>query len=171
MDIRDLSYDLKRWTELGGPDPLGQNRKEKKALQVQMSLDLIGVIPVIGAIKGISDVDKLGKYSDDIATIGKYRNKVDNYTTLIPELKYGKSGSALGIGFDSFSDAKKYLGSAGEGNQWHHIVEQSHIKKSGFNTQLIQNTDNLIAVDKIIHAKISGYYDTKSFDFSGGLSV
>jgi hypothetical protein len=36
---------------------------------------------------------------------------------------------------------------------------------------LIQNTDNLIAVDKATHTKISGYYNTKSFDFTGGLSV
>ncbi len=28
-------------------------------------------------------------------------------------------------GFRSFRQLKKYLGSAGEGNQWHHIVEQS----------------------------------------------
>ncbi|WMJ23171.1 hypothetical protein RBG61_00505 [Paludicola sp. MB14-C6] len=80
-------------------------------------------------------------------------------------------GSTLGKGFDSFNDAKKFLGSPGEGNQWHHIVEQSQIQKSGFSNQLIQNTDNLIAVDKATHAKISGYYNTKSFDFTGGLSV
>ena len=79
--------------------------------------------------------------------------------------------STRGKGFDSFNDAKKFLGSRGEGNQWHHIVEQSQIQKSGFISQVIQNTDNLIAVDKVTHAKISGYYNTKSFDFTGGLSV
>jgi len=82
-----------------------------------------------------------------------------------------EGGSTLGKGFDSFNDAKKFLGSPGEGNQWHHIVEQSQIQKSGFESQVIQNTDNLIAVDKATHAKISGYYNTKSFDFTGGLSV
>lgn len=36
---------------------------------------------------------------------------------------------------------------------------------------MIQNTDNLVAVDKATHAKISGYYNTKSFEFTGGISV
>jgi len=71
-----------------------------------------------------------------------------------------EGGSTLGKGFNSFKDAKKFLGPAGEGNEWHHIVEQSQIKKSGFGTQLIQNTDNLISIDKATHAKISGYYNS-----------
>jgi len=53
---------------------------------------------------------------------------------------------------------KKSLGSPGEGNQWHHIVEQCQIRKSGFSAIQIQNVDNIIAVDKATHTKISGYY-------------
>jgi hypothetical protein len=83
------------------------------------------------------------------------------------------SGASSGgsAGFNTFNEAKKYLGSAGEGNQWHHIVEQSQIQKSGFSSQVIHNTDNLIAVNKTIHGQISGYYNTKNFDFTGGVSV
>ncbi len=66
---------------------------------------------------------------------------------------------------------KKAIGSAGEGNDWHHIVEQSQIKKSGFSPELIHNTDNIIAIDHATHMKITGYYNTKSFDFTNGLSV
>ena len=47
-----------------------------------------------------------------------------------------------GTGFNTFSGLKKYLGSAGEGYQWHHIVEQSQIDKSGFNKAYINNTNN-----------------------------
>lgn len=32
---------------------------------------------------------------------------------------------AVGAGFRSFSQAKRVLGPAGEGNQWHHLVEQT----------------------------------------------
>jgi hypothetical protein len=85
--------------------------------------------------------------------------------------KYVKGTSSTGQGFKTFNEAKKALGSPGEGNAWHHIVEQSQIKKSGFDPTQIHNTNNLIAVDKATHAKISGYYNTKSFDFTGGLSV
>jgi hypothetical protein len=75
-----------------------------------------------------------------------------------------------GKGFETFNDAKKFLGSPGEGNQWHHIVEQSQINKSGFSATQIQNTNNLIAVDKATHAKISGYYSSKQA-FTEGKTV
>ena len=79
--------------------------------------------------------------------------------------------SKAGQGFNTFNDAKKAFGSAGEGKHWHHIVEQSQIQKSGFDSTQIHNTNNLIAIDKATHAKISGNYNTKSFDFTGGLSI
>ena len=34
-----------------------------------------------------------------------------------------------------------------------------------------KNTSNIIAIDKETHAKISGYYNTKSFEFTEGLNV
>lgn len=50
-------------------------------------------------------------------------------------------------GYSSFKGLKKNIGSAGDGNDWHHIVEQSQIKKSGFSPEQIHNTNNIIAVD------------------------
>ena len=64
---------------------------------------------------------------------------------------------------------QKYF--AGDGNDWHHIAEQSQIKKSGFSPERIHNTNNIIAVDHATHMKITGYYNTKSIRFTGGLSV
>jgi hypothetical protein len=49
-------------------------------------------------------------------------------------------------------------------------VEQSQITKSGFDPTQIHNTNNLIAVDKATHAKISGYYSSKQA-FTGGKTV
>ena len=74
-------------------------------------------------------------------------------------------------GYDSFGKLKAAIGSPGAGNHWHHIVEQSQIDKSGFSAQQIHNTSNIIAVDAATHAKITGYYNTKTFKFTGGLSV
>ena len=39
-----------------------------------------------------------------------------------------KGTSKTGQGFNTFNDAKKALGSPGEGKCWHHIVEQSQIQ-------------------------------------------
>lgn len=61
-------------------------------------------------------------------------------------------------GYKSFRQAKKAMGPAGEGKDWHHIVEQCQANKSGFDVQLINNPKNLISIDKGIHHKISGYY-------------
>ncbi|SCX02177.1 RHS repeat-associated core domain-containing protein [Lachnospiraceae bacterium YSD2013] len=74
-------------------------------------------------------------------------------------------------GYSSFNELKKAIGGAGDGNDWHHIVEQSQIGKSGFSPEQIHNTSNIIAVDHETHMKITGYYNTKSFDFTNGLSV
>ena len=82
-------------------------------------------------------------------------------------------GMATGIngkGFEKFQDLKDYLGSAGENNHWHHIVEQCQIDKSGFSPQQIHNTNNIVAVNRSIHSKISGYYSSKQ-DFTGQLTV
>lgn len=52
--------------------------------------------------------------------------------------KYGVATAATsitkggGARFSSFNALKRSLGSAGKGKQWHHIVEQCQIGKSGF---------------------------------------
>jgi hypothetical protein len=76
-----------------------------------------------------------------------------------------------GIEYSSFDAFKNANGAAGKDKAWHHIVEQSQIVKSGFSTQQIHNTDNLILIDSATHAKISGYYNTTTFRFTEGLSV
>ena len=63
-------------------------------------------------------------------------------------------------GYSSFRKLKKNIGSAGEGNDWHHIVEQSQIRLSGFESEQINNTSNIIAVDHDTHMKITGYYNS-----------
>lgn len=81
-----------------------------------------------------------------------------------------RSGTSQGKGFASFEKLKKYLGSAGQGNDWHHIVEQSQIQRSGFTPQMIHNTNNIVPVNRNIHHKISGYYSSK-LSFTNGLTV
>ena len=63
-------------------------------------------------------------------------------------------------GFNSFRALKKYLGSAGKGYQWHHIVEQCQIRRSGFDKQMIHNVNNIVKVSDTVHTKISGYYSS-----------
>lgn len=74
-------------------------------------------------------------------------------------------------GYNSFGQLKNTIGPAGEGNQWHHIVEQCQIRKSGFDVQMIQNKNNITSISKDLHKSISGYYKTTRFSFTDGLSV
>ena len=76
----------------------------------------------------------------------------------------------VGKGFDTFKELKNEIGSAGPNKEWHHIVEQCQIKKSGFSPRQIHNTKNIIAIDKTIHRQISGYYASKQA-MTGGQTV
>jgi len=80
------------------------------------------------------------------------------------------AGKATGRGFRTFKELKTAVGSPGENNQWHHIVEQSQMRKSGFSSMQIQNANNIIAVDKATHMKISGFYSSKP-EFTQGKTV
>ena len=71
-------------------------------------------------------------------------------------------------GFNSFHRLKKYLGSPGVGNQWHHIVEQSQIEKSNFAKDIIHNINNVVAISEDIHKEISRYY-SQIHDFTEGM--
>ncbi|MFH1474302.1 MAG: hypothetical protein ABIG85_00405 [Chloroflexota bacterium] len=75
------------------------------------------------------------------------------------------------LGFSSFGAAKRALGSARPGAEWHHVVEQNPANLAPFGARAIHNTNNLAAIDAGVHRAISGYYSTKSLPFTGGLTV
>ena len=71
-----------------------------------------------------------------------------------------KNSHKISQGFNSFSPAKKNIGSPGVGNQWHHIVEQSQIQKSGFDPTRIHRFSNMFPLDEKVHQKISAHYNS-----------
>ena len=68
-------------------------------------------------------------------------------------------------GFKTFKSLKAFLGSAGEGNEWHHIVEQSKIDK--FGAFAIHNTDNVIAIPKKLNTDLNTFYKSVRYDITG----
>ena len=83
----------------------------------------------------------------------------------------GSSGNVLsGKGFKTFTQLKAEIGSPGTGNQWHHIVEQCQVTKSGFDSKMVNNTNNVVPVSDSTHRSISGYYSSKQ-PFTDGLTV
>ena len=77
-------------------------------------------------------------------------------------------------GFSNFPALKNYLGSPGEGKQWHHIVEQSQIgKRANFSSEQVHNLNNVVAVPSgkdSIHTEISNLFSSKT-DYSEGMIV
>ena len=109
--------------------------------------------------------------------------KLDDFEQLKSETFCGKQNVSIvnndtssivpDKGYNSFNDLKLELGSPGEGNAWHHIVEQSQISKSRFTSNQVNNINNVISIPHgkgTVHAKISGYYSSKQF-FTGGKTV
>lgn len=72
--------------------------------------------------------------------------------------------------FKSMRDFKNAMGSAGEGKNWHHIVEQTPGNIKRFGPEALHNTENVIAVDAEVHVKISAYYSSKQ-NIAGGMVV
>lgn len=79
-------------------------------------------------------------------------------------------GYKPGRGFSSFRSLKKFLGSPGENNHWHHIVEQSQKVRSDFTSEQINNTSNVVALNGTVHQKISALYSS-IMPYSEGVRV
>ncbi|SEU21706.1 hypothetical protein [Stigmatella erecta] len=85
----------------------------------------------------------------------------------------GGAGGTSKAGFRAFKSMggfKSALGSAGEGKNWHHIVEQTRSNVERFGPEALHNTENVIAVEADVHMKISAYYSSKQ-KFTGGMVV
>ncbi len=80
-------------------------------------------------------------------------------------------GAAQGASASSFGAFKNALGPAGEGMQWHHIVEQTPGNLARFGSGPIQNTGNLIRLDTVVHQQILAAFTRRSQPFTGGATV
>jgi hypothetical protein len=72
--------------------------------------------------------------------------------------------------FKSMRAFKKEMGTAGEGKNWHHIVEQTPGNVERFGPEALHNTRNVTAIGTEIHLKISAYYSSKQ-KITGGMVV
>ena len=72
-------------------------------------------------------------------------------------LPIGKFG---GLGYHSFNAFKRAQGKAGDGMQWHHIVEQNPANKARFSPYQLHNVDNLVRIDRATHNKINAHYSS-----------
>jgi hypothetical protein len=60
----------------------------------------------------------------------------------------------------SFSGFKSAMGPAGQGKEWHHLVEQTKGNVKRFGGEAIHNTENVIPLDKTLHDDVSSFYSS-----------
>ena len=102
---------------------------------------------------------------------GDYLNAGLSAAAMLPVLgNVATAGKYANKGFKTFNKFKKEFGTAGEGMNWHHIVEQTPSNIQRFGPEMIHNTNNLIRIPGgkgSIHARISGHYSSKPRDLNG----
>jgi len=76
-----------------------------------------------------------------------------------------------GQGFRSFSAFKRAMGPAGEGMQWHHVVEQTPGNVTRFGAEALHNTGNLVRLETGLHRQVSGLYSSIRMDITGSTSL
>ena len=77
-------------------------------------------------------------------------------------------------GYSTFAKFKADYGNAGQGNAWHHIVEQRAENVASFGAEAINHPDNLVKISDVsgsLHRKVCGYYQSKQPSFTGNLTV
>jgi hypothetical protein len=75
--------------------------------------------------------------------------------------------------FSSFEDFKKvgfykYVGPAGDGYEYHHIVEQGP-QNANIPQELLQSTQNIVRVPKLLHEEITAEYQRSRISGLGSL--
>lgn len=71
----------------------------------------------------------------------------------------------------SFNGLKSALGSAGKGNHWHHIVEQTESNIQRFGPHAIHNTENVIQLEEALHTRLSAFYSRKNLSVTGSTDL
>ncbi|MBN1203383.1 MAG: hypothetical protein JXB05_00475 [Myxococcaceae bacterium] len=69
--------------------------------------------------------------------------------------------------WSSFKGLKRALGSAGEGKQWHHIIEQTPGNVERFGPHALHNTRNVIPLEEGLHLRVSAFYSRKIWRVTG----
>jgi len=80
----------------------------------------------------------------------------------------GQGGGHLPIryrAFRSFSAFKRYMGKAGTGKEWHHVVEKRNAKR--FGSEAVHNTENVIELEKSLHDRVSAFYSSIQKEVTG----
>jgi hypothetical protein len=95
-----------------------------------------------------------------------HEDSYDEETRRISRNSWQRRGEP-NIRFRSELELRRYLGPAGPGREWHHIVEKRMTGRSGFPPELIHSTDNIISLPEEVHRRISALMSMRSHQYDG----
>jgi len=122
---------------------------------------------VVGDAAMIADILEVARESEALAEeVKEAMEFMDKGPYTIEELQASTDYREFSS-YDAFRkiDVKKVYGSAGEGKDWHHIVEQG-LKGDTIPQEQLQSTKNIVRIPRIIHEMISSESSSPS-DGSG----
>jgi len=91
-------------------------------------------------------------------------DQFDRETQRIAPPSLRRPGHAF-IRFRSDHELRNFLGPAGPGREWHHIVEKRLAGRDGFPVEMIHATDNIISLPVEVHRRISARMSEKNPSF------
>jgi hypothetical protein len=179
-DVRDCLADISNWESSWG-------HAGETILDCSGLIPIIGAVKYVDDIAAVAsktdDVAAVVNKADDIGAIihkaddviGSTINKTDDLSSLfnnldeIDEILAKVDPDSLGLirrpsntleSFNDYDAFKREFGSAGKGMEWHHIVGQTQINRADFITSnMVNSTDNIIALDKKTHQAITTMYN------------
>jgi hypothetical protein len=138
---------------------------------------VLSEIPIVGQLADVATVYDVIRFAREFY---KLREAIAAATRFVNEgahtlaqlrvssegLSFSSYGQFLKQDVEASADLEKRFGSAGDGMQYHHIIEEG----SGVASNLVENTDNIVRIPAILHEAINAIYATKSSKY-GGLTL
>jgi hypothetical protein len=129
-------------------------------------------VPVLDVVAGAATVADLAAMAQENAALKRDADTAIEFVQKGPYSLEQLRVSPDDKSFSSFSEFKKidlakYFGPAGDGYEYHHIVEQS--ARGDILESELQSTANIVRVPRLLHEEISAQYSRCQDKFDGSL--
>jgi hypothetical protein len=130
------------------------------------------VVPGLDVVAGAATIADLAVMAEENAALKRDADAaikfVQNGPYSLEQLRVSPDDKA----FSSFSEFKKinlakYFGPAGDGYEYHHIVEQS--MSGDMSESELQSTTNIVRIPKLLHEEINSEYSSLQRDLNSSL--
>ena len=131
----------------------------------RIATEVLGdAIPGLDAVSGAATLLDAAKLGADLAEDAINTEAAIAFAEKGPQSVEDLQVSQRVEGFDSYSafkkiDLEKRFGPAGDGYEYHHIVEQGP-NASSLPAGQLQSTSNIVRVPRLVHEEITSYYET-----------